>query len=213
MFVHYTLIKVLPEKVQEAADLLAGSKLIDYFMKARGLHHGSLSESLEEPGKLLSLSMWDGPADAQAVFADPNYGALIGELRNLLIAPPARVGHTTLRSHVARPVDPQKSYFINNTILSVAPENTPSLLAILYSQKIVALTDALPAFRMSFAFELLEEPGRIVSMTWWDSAAGAQAGFALPEYAALLGDMRAYFIKTPERQGYNLLRMVKHEMM
>ena len=60
--------------------------------------------------------MWDGPADAQAVFADPNYGALIGELRNLLIAPPARVGHTTLRMHVARPLDPQKSYFINDTI-------------------------------------------------------------------------------------------------
>ena len=39
--------------------------------------------------------MWDGPADAQAVFADPNYGALIGELRNLLIAPsPGRAHHT-----------------------------------------------------------------------------------------------------------------------
>ncbi|MCU0486683.1 MAG: antibiotic biosynthesis monooxygenase [Anaerolineales bacterium] len=213
MFVHYTLINVLPENVQQAAEVLAGSKTLEYFIKATGLHHGSLSESLEEKGKLLSLSMWDSPVDAQVVFADPNYGALLGELRGLLIAPPARIGHNMLHTHVIRPLDLQESYFIHSTIITVAPENTSSLMAILYSEKTVALTDTIPGFRMSLAFESLEEPGRIVSMSWWNSAADAQSTFTRPEYAALLGDMRAYFIKPPERQGYNLLRIVKHEMM
>jgi hypothetical protein len=35
---------------------------------------------------------------------------------------------------------------------------------------------------MGYAFESMDEPGRIVSMTWWTSPAAAQAAFTLPEY-------------------------------
>jgi heme-degrading monooxygenase HmoA len=211
MLVHFTVLKVVPEKVEEAANVLAGSKTIEYFLKAHGLHHGSLSESVDEAGKLLSLSMWDSPADAQAVFADPNYGALLGELRGLLIAPPGRIAHSLLHTHVVRKLPVGNNLFIHNTILTVAPENTQKLIAILYSDKITALTDTIDGFIMSYAFESMEEPGRIVSMSWWTSAAEAQATFARPEYVALLGDMRSYFTKAPERQGYQLLRLVRHD--
>ena len=211
MFIHYTLFKVMPEKVQEAAEVLAGSKLLDYFLKAKGLHHGSLSESVEEAGKLLSLSMWDSPADAQAVFADPNYGALVGELRSLLIAPPGRVPHTLLQAQTSKGLPAANNNFINTTVLTVAPENTQKLMAILYSDKIIALTESTGGFVMGYAFESMDEPGRIVSMTWWTSPAEAQAGFSQPEYAALLGDMRPLLIKAPERQGFKVLRIVRHD--
>jgi heme-degrading monooxygenase HmoA len=211
MLVHFTVIKVLPEKVNEAADILAGSRLLEYFLKAHGLQHGSLSQSVDEPGKLLSLSMWESQADAQAVFADPNYGALIGELRSLLVAPPMRIAHTQLLAHAAHPLLVNDNLYLHNTIVTTAPENTQKLLSILYSDKIVAMTDAIDGFIRSYALEALEEAGRIVSMSWWRSAEEAQATFLSPEYAALVGEMRKYFIKMPERQSYQMLRIVRND--
>ncbi|MCU0486536.1 MAG: hypothetical protein MUC85_10575 [Anaerolineales bacterium] len=212
MLVHFTIIKVLPEKVQEAAGILAGSKLIEYFLRAGGLRHGSLSESLDEPGKLLSLSMWDAPGDAQAVFADPNYAALVGELRGLLIAAPERVGYNLLHRQPVHHLEAGKNLFIHNTIVTAAPENTSRLISVLYSDQVIAQLGSTDGFLMSYAFEALEEPGRIVSMSWWSSAVEAQSTFASPVYAGLLGDLRAYFIKAPERQSYRLLALVRHEL-
>ena len=211
MLVHYTLIKVMPERVPQAAELLAGSRLIEYFLKAHGLRHGSLSECVDEPGKLFSLSMWDSLADAHAVFADPNYSVLISEIRSLLIAAPVRIGYNLLETQVNRPLVTNQALFIHNTILTVAPENTPRLLSTLYSPKTIALSAAFPGFYMSYAFEALEAPGQIISMSWWDSVADAQATFAHPEYAALLDDLQAYLIRPPERQGYKLLKIVRHK--
>lgn len=211
MLVHFTLIKVSPGKVQDASRVLTGSNLLEYFLNARGLCHASLSSSIEEPGKLLSLSMWESPAAAQAVFADPNYAVLIGELRILLIAAPTRTGYNLLQEHHSRDLPVEKNLFIHNTIVTVAPENTQNLIAVLYSEKVTTLLDTIEGFIMSYAFESPEEPGRIVSMSWWDSAAVAQTTFARPEYAGLLGDMRPYFIKAPERQGYQLLSLVRHD--
>ena len=211
MLVHFTLIKVMPEKVQEAADVLVGSKLLEYFLKAKGLHHGSLSQSAEEPGKLLSLSMWESLADAQAVFTDPNYAALVGELRNLLIAAPVRIAHNVLQWHVNRALPADQPLFIHNTIVTVAPENTQKLLSVLYSEKIMDLMKTIDPFIMSYAFESYDEPGRIVSMSWWQSAAGAQETFSRPEYVSLVGELGKFFIKTPERQRYNLLKVIRHD--
>ena len=211
MLIHYTLIKVMPEKVQEAAEVLAGSKLVDYFLKAKGLHHGSLSESVDEAGKLLSLSMWDSPADAQAVFADPNYGALVGELRGLMVAPPVRIAHNLLHNQVVQPLPAGRNLFIHNTVITVAPDSTQKLISLLYNEKTIAMAETFAGIIMSYALESMDEPGRIVSMSWWTSLAEAQATFVRPEYAALLGDMRALFIKAPERQGYQLLKLVRHD--
>ena len=97
MLVHYTLIKVMPERVPQAVELLAGSRLIEYFLKAHGLRHGSLSECVDEPGRLLSLSMWVSVADAQATFAHPEYAALLGDLQAYLIRPPERQGYKLLK--------------------------------------------------------------------------------------------------------------------
>jgi heme-degrading monooxygenase HmoA len=155
--------------------------------------------------------MWDTPEDAQAVFADPNYGALIGEIRSLLIAAPVRIGHNQLHKQVVRDLPVGMPLFIHNTIVTVAPENTEKLISVLYSEKTLSILSTVPGFIMSYAFESLEEPGRIVSMSWWDTAVDAQTTFAKPVYAELLGDMRQYFIKMPERQGYNLLRLVRHD--
>jgi heme-degrading monooxygenase HmoA len=211
MLVHFTNIKVSPDKVQEATEILAGSKLLDYFLKAKGLHHGSLSESVDEPGRLLSLSMWDKPEDAQAVFANPNYAALVGELRNLLLAAPSRMGFNNLRVQVVRDLPIDKPLYLHNTIVTVAPENTGKLISVLYSEKVLSLLSTIPGFIMSYALDSLEEPGRVVSMSWWDTAIDAKTTFSMPVYAELLGDMRPYFIKIPERQGYNLLRLVRHD--
>ena len=211
MLVHFTIIRVNADKVQEAANLLAGSKLVDYFLKAHGLYHGSLLESVDEPGKLLSLSMWESLKDAQAVFADPNYAALVGELRNLMVAIPSRFAHHVLQFHRSKDVPTDKKLFIHNTIMIVAPENTQKLISVLYDDKLISKMGTIPGFIMSYAFESLEEPGRIVSMSWWDSAIDAQTTFSGPDYAGLIGDMRQYFIKAPERQGYNLLRLIRHD--
>lgn len=96
MFVHTTIIRVKPENVQKVVEDLTSGKQNAYFATIHGIRHGFLLEATDEPGKLISLSFWDTPADAMAVFADPNYSMLIAELRNNLVAAPERFGYHLL---------------------------------------------------------------------------------------------------------------------
>jgi heme-degrading monooxygenase HmoA len=96
MFIHTTISKVKPENVKEAVAILSSERNQSYFLTLKGFQHGYVIESFEEAGKLVSLSFWDSQADAQAVFADPNYAALLADLRSLLIASPGRLGYQLL---------------------------------------------------------------------------------------------------------------------
>jgi heme-degrading monooxygenase HmoA len=102
MFVHTTILKVNPENVQAAVDVLFGEKLLAFQGQLQGFRHGSLIESLEEPGKLISLSYWDSMADAQSTMSDPRYGELVAGLRSILIAAPERFGYNLLREVSAK---------------------------------------------------------------------------------------------------------------
>jgi len=61
-----------------------------------GLQCGYLLESLDKPGKLISLSFWESQSAAQASFADPNYALLLAGLRTFLIATPERLSYNLL---------------------------------------------------------------------------------------------------------------------
>lgn len=208
MYFHFTIIKVMPENVEKAASILGSVPTRDFFASIKGINTGLLLESLEEPGKLYSFSIWDSMADAQAVFADPNYAMLIGDLRSLLISAPERYGHNLLNSEIFQDVTPTEKTYIHNTIVTVLPENVQNLLSILYSEKMLDFSRTIPGFLRAYALESLDEPGRIVSMSWWDSPTDAQKTFTMPEYAALLGDMRALMIQPPERHGFRVLLVV-----
>lgn len=58
--------------------------------------HAYLTESIDEPGKLYSISIWKTMTDAQRVMTDPSYGAYAGELRSMLLAAPERYGYNLL---------------------------------------------------------------------------------------------------------------------
>jgi heme-degrading monooxygenase HmoA len=97
MFIHTTIIKVNPENVNAVSEVLFSEKIRAFYKTITGFQHGYLTESVEEPGKLISLSFWDSSADAQRAMSDPAYAGLIGDMRKFLIAPPERYGYQALK--------------------------------------------------------------------------------------------------------------------
>ncbi len=96
MFVHTTIIKVNPDKVKEASAILFSEKIMTFYSTIQGLQRGYLIESVDEPGKLISLSFWDSMADARRTMSDPAYASLIGDLRSILLAAPERYSYSLL---------------------------------------------------------------------------------------------------------------------
>jgi heme-degrading monooxygenase HmoA len=96
MFIHSTIIKVMPEKVKDAIELLSCEKNQAFFQTRNGFSHSYVMEMMDEAGKLILQSFWDSRADAQAVFSDPSYAAMLADLRTYLIAPPERIGNILL---------------------------------------------------------------------------------------------------------------------
>ncbi len=101
MYVHTTILKVSPENVTVAVDVLLGEKMTALQNTLQGFHHGYLIESTEEPGKIISLSFWDTMADARRAMSDPRYAELVGALRSILIAAPERFGYNLLKEVTA----------------------------------------------------------------------------------------------------------------
>jgi hypothetical protein len=96
MYIHSTVIRVKPEKVKEAVELLSSEKNQVFFLTRNGFSHFYIMEMMEEAGNLILQSFWESRADAQSVYADPKYAALLADLRSFLIAPPERIGNNLL---------------------------------------------------------------------------------------------------------------------
>jgi hypothetical protein len=101
MFIHTTILKVSPENVHIAEEVLLGEKMTTLQNNLQGFQFGYLMESIEEPGKIVSLSFWDALADAQRTMSDPRYAELLGALRSILIAAPERHGYNQLKEVTA----------------------------------------------------------------------------------------------------------------
>jgi len=61
-----------------------------------GLQRIYLLKSLDEPVKIVSLSLWESQSAAQAAFADPSYASLLAGLRLHRIAAPERLSYNLL---------------------------------------------------------------------------------------------------------------------
>jgi heme-degrading monooxygenase HmoA len=96
MYIHSTVIRVKPEKVKEALQFFSSEKNKAFFMTRKGFFHFYVMEMMEEAGKLNLESFWESRADAQVVFADPKYAAIIADLRSILIASPECIGNNLL---------------------------------------------------------------------------------------------------------------------
>lgn len=99
--------------------------------------------------------------------------------------------------------------FIHSTTLKVSPENAHVVVDILSSEKMLEIYRDTQGLRFAYILESAEEPGKIISQTFWDSMTEARNGFSSPAYAALLKDLYPVLIASPERLGYNLLSDVK----
>lgn len=97
MFIHTTILKVSPENVHIVEEVLLGEKMTAMQNNLQGFQNGYLMESMEEPGKIISLSFWDSMTDAQRSMSDPRYAELVGALRSVMIAAPERHGYNQLR--------------------------------------------------------------------------------------------------------------------
>jgi hypothetical protein len=97
VFVHMTVAKVDPRLVREAFQSLSVQVTICNSLKGKGLWQSFLIESLEEPGRLIWLSIWDTPGDAQAFFTSPDYAAMVARVRTYLVCEPEWYGYFMLK--------------------------------------------------------------------------------------------------------------------
>jgi heme-degrading monooxygenase HmoA len=97
MYIHNTTLKVGSENVPVVLDLLTNEKMMAVLNATQGLLHAYVLESAEEPGKVISQTLWESMVDARNGFSSPAYSALLGDLRPILIAAPERSGYNLLR--------------------------------------------------------------------------------------------------------------------
>jgi heme-degrading monooxygenase HmoA len=69
MYLHLTVVKMHPEQVPQACQAWAGME----HSAISGLRQALLVESLDEPGRITWLSLWDSLGEARAFLTSPAY--------------------------------------------------------------------------------------------------------------------------------------------
>jgi len=69
-------------------------------------------------------------------------------------------------------------------------------------KKVVGIPDGLVN---SHLLESMDEPGRVIWLSFWTAPSKAQAFVTSPEYAVMLETMKPYLISGPEWKSYQSL--------
>ena len=93
MYLHLTLVKMNPEKVHWACQAWAGME----HSAILGLHQALLVESLDEPGRITWLSLWDSLGEARAFLTSQAYAEQIAALQPYLLSGPQWYGYNVLK--------------------------------------------------------------------------------------------------------------------
>jgi heme-degrading monooxygenase HmoA len=88
MFVHTSVIWLVPEMAAEGARNLLCCLEQEGIPPIKGLRHSCLLESTDEPGRLLWLSWWDAQADVRAFLTSLDYARAVSALKPYLLSGP-----------------------------------------------------------------------------------------------------------------------------
>ena len=77
MYMHMTMLKLMPEKVREAHQSLLDQENWIGGPKIKGIRQAVLIESLDEPGRVIWLTTWASLTEAQNFLSSPGYSHLL----------------------------------------------------------------------------------------------------------------------------------------
>jgi heme-degrading monooxygenase HmoA len=93
MWVNITVGKIAPENVHKAIALLDRDEVRNAFRSVKGFVHDYVVESLEMPGSVQSITIWEDAKVAQEFFASPAYIQIVTGLGPLFVERPQRYSY------------------------------------------------------------------------------------------------------------------------
>lgn len=93
MWVNITVGKVAPENVSKAIALLDRDEVRVAFRSVKGFVHDYVIESLETPGTIQSITIWEDAKAAQEFFASQTYIQIVTNLGPLFVERPQRYSY------------------------------------------------------------------------------------------------------------------------
>ena len=94
--------------------------------------------------------------------------------------------------------------WVNMTFAKVSDAYEKEGMPLLYSQKNMQVMTGSKGFVAGYAFLKHGDHSQGYSPSIWESREDAEAFFASPEYAAMVGSIRQYILEKPERQGWEV---------
>lgn len=94
--------------------------------------------------------------------------------------------------------------WLNMTSATVAPENAAKAVEILNREESRQPFRVAPGFRFLFVVESTENPGEMLSLSFWDTESEGQAFYNSDEYRRVLGGVGELLIARPERRYYTV---------
>jgi hypothetical protein len=203
MIVNTTTLKIDPARLVEFTDLLYSPETIQ-MGKTSGIRDAVLLHSIDQPGLLVSGSMFDTQEQADKLFTSPFYAGLVKELMPFLLAAPTRM---RLDLVVQRKFKERLPHMhVNDTIIKIDPARLDEFVKVLWSSDVLEQMLPFDVFIEGFTLHSLENPGTIHSISFYASPEDAKVIFSNPDYAALLGKLKPFFTAAPERLTYTLVR-------
>jgi quinol monooxygenase YgiN len=101
MYLHMTMVKMIPDKVREACQKwISHERQTD---QIQGIHQWLLIESLDEPGQITWLSLWDSQGEARTFLTSLAYAEQVAALQPYLLSAPQWYGYNVLESVLFEP--------------------------------------------------------------------------------------------------------------
>ena len=93
MWVHFTKVRIDPEKAQALIALIASDGVISVGMASAKGQTLYVMQGAQDPGEVVAMTVWEDEESGQAFFRGPAYAKLAQQMRPYLIAPPEPVAY------------------------------------------------------------------------------------------------------------------------
>jgi hypothetical protein len=202
MYCNITMLKIDPSRLLEFTDFLYSPETIRV-SKSMGIRDAMLLQVADQPGRLVSASLFDSQEQADRLFASPFYAGLVKGLKPFLLEAPARMRFDVLFQRKFKARIPHM--YINDTVIKIDPARVDEFIQVLWAPEVVDQILKFGAFIEVFTMHSLEKPGTIHSVSSFATPEDAKLVFTDPEYAALLGKLKPLLMAAPERVAYVLV--------
>ena len=94
--------------------------------------------------------------------------------------------------------------WLNITTARVAPENADKVIEILNREQSRKPFQDAPGFRFLFGVESTDNPGEMLSLSFWDTEDEGQAFYNSDQYRQVVGGIASLLVARPERHFYTV---------